>query len=124
MNLWAGIIDMNSAALKPQELCVLRFRGTIQTDGVSVTVFTKRQDKKRRYIGLQSTFVKSEPYITDLDAQQHGEITGRRVTINPGRRSLLYCVHESSTADIPRTYRYTKSCQDKMEKNKKVSSYL
>ncbi|KAG0789894.1 hypothetical protein G6F16_007600 [Rhizopus arrhizus] len=94
MNLWAGIIDMNSAALKPQEIGVLRFRGTIQTD-------------------------ESEPYITDLDAQQHGEITGRCVTIDPGRRDLLYCVHESSSADIPRIYRYTKSCQDKMEKIKK-----
>jgi hypothetical protein len=41
MNLWAEIIDMNSAALKPQELDMLRFRGTIQTDGVGVTVLKK-----------------------------------------------------------------------------------
>ncbi|EIE85794.1 hypothetical protein RO3G_10504 [Rhizopus delemar RA 99-880] len=77
MNLWTEIIDMNSAALKPQELNVLRFRETIQTDDVSVTVFKKRQDRKSRYIGLQSTFVEPEPYITDLNVQQRGDITDR-----------------------------------------------
>ncbi|KAG1627598.1 hypothetical protein G6F44_012146 [Rhizopus delemar] len=110
MNLWTEIIDMNSAALKPQELNVLRFRETIQTDDVSVTVFKKRQDRKSRYIGLQSTFVEPEPYITDLNVQQRGDITDRCNIIDPGRRYLLYCVHENSTADALRTYRYTMSC--------------
>jgi hypothetical protein len=41
MNLWAKIINMNSAALKPQELGVLRFCGTIQTDGVCIIVLKK-----------------------------------------------------------------------------------
>ncbi|KAG1038748.1 hypothetical protein G6F43_012643 [Rhizopus delemar] len=31
----------------------------------------KRQYRKHRYIDLQSTFVGPEPYITDLNAQQH-----------------------------------------------------
>ena len=105
MNLWAEIIDMSSAALKPQELGVLRFRGTIQTDGVGVIVLKKRQDRKHRYVGLQITFVEPEPYITGLNAQQHGEITGCYVTIGSGRRGHLYCVHENSTADAPRTYK-------------------
>jgi hypothetical protein len=110
---------MNSAALKPQELGVLRFRGTIQTDNADVTVLKKRYDRKHRYIGSQSTFVESTPYIADLNSQQHGEITDHYVTIDLGRRDLLYCVHENSTADAPRTNRYSKSCQDKMEKTKK-----
>jgi hypothetical protein len=114
MNLWDEIVDMNSAALKPQELGVLRFRGIIQTEGVGVTVLKKIQDTKHRYIGLQSTFVESESYITILNAQQHREIAGRCVTIDPGRRHLLYFVHENSTADAPRTYRHAKSCHDKM----------
>ncbi|KAG0912531.1 hypothetical protein G6F33_005994 [Rhizopus arrhizus] len=95
MNLWAKIINMNSAALKPQEFGVLRFCGAIQTD------------------------VEPELYVTGLNAQQHGEIIGRCITIDPGKRDLLYCIHENSTADAPRTYRYTKSCQDTMEKTKK-----
>jgi hypothetical protein len=44
MNLRDEIVGMNSAALKPQELGVLRFCGTIQTDGVGVTVL-KKKDK-------------------------------------------------------------------------------
>ncbi|KAG0787697.1 hypothetical protein G6F16_008734 [Rhizopus arrhizus] len=75
---------MNSAALKSQESDVLRFRETIQIDSVGVTVLKKRQARKHQYIGLQNTFVEPEPYITDLNAQQHGEITGRCVTIDPG----------------------------------------
>jgi hypothetical protein len=110
---------MSSAALKPQEHGVLQFRGTIQTDGVGDTVLKKRQDRKHRYIGLQNTFIEPTPYITTLNAQQHGEIAGRCVTIDPGRQDLLYCVYENSTADAPRTYRYTKFSQDKMEKTKK-----
>ena len=46
INLWAEMISMNSAALKPQELGVLRFRGTIQTDNADVTVLKKRHDRK------------------------------------------------------------------------------
>ncbi|KAG0769619.1 hypothetical protein G6F16_001976 [Rhizopus arrhizus] len=95
MNLWAEIIDMSSAALKPQELGVLRFRGTIQTDGVGVIVLKKRQDRKHRYVGLQITFVEPEPYITGLNAQQHGEITGCYVTIGSGRRGHLYCMEKT-----------------------------
>jgi hypothetical protein len=119
MNLWVEIIDMNSAALKPQESDVLRFRETIQIDSMGVTVVKKRQVGKHQYIGLQNIFVEPEPYIIDLNAQQHGEITGRCVTIDSGRRDLLYCVHENSIINAPRTYRYTKSCQNKMEKTKK-----
>ncbi|KAG0786634.1 hypothetical protein G6F16_008592 [Rhizopus arrhizus] len=119
MNLWAGIVDTSSAALKPQEHGVLQFRGTIQTDGVGATVLKKRQDRKYRYIGLQNIFIEPTPYITTLNAQQHGKIAGRCVIIGSGRRDLLYCVHENSTADAPRTYKYTKYCQDKMEKTKK-----
>ncbi|KAG1136474.1 hypothetical protein G6F37_011988 [Rhizopus arrhizus] len=119
MNLWVEILGMNSAALKPQELHVLRFRETIQIDSVGVAVLKKRQVRKHQCIGLQNIFVEPEPYITDLNAQQHGEITGRCVTIDSGRRDLLYCVHGNSTINVPRTYRYTKSCQNKMEKTKK-----
>ncbi|KAG1461109.1 hypothetical protein G6F46_005044 [Rhizopus delemar] len=94
MNLWAEIDYMNSAALRPQGFGVLWLRGTTQTDEL-------------------------EPYIPSLNAQQHENIAGRYVTIDRGRRGCLYCVHENSTADAPRTYRYTKPCQDKMEKTKK-----
>ncbi|KAG0946917.1 hypothetical protein G6F57_002441 [Rhizopus arrhizus] len=45
MNLWAEMM-MNSADLKLQELGVFRFRGTIQIDGVSVTILKKRQARK------------------------------------------------------------------------------
>ncbi|KAG1290082.1 hypothetical protein G6F66_008950 [Rhizopus arrhizus] len=72
------------------------------------------------YFPLRRTWIPIYATVdTDLNAQQHGEITDHYVTIDSGRRDILYCVHENSTADAPRTNRYSKSCQDKMEKTKK-----
>ena len=79
------MIHMSSAALKPQEISRLRFRGTIQMNGVGVTSLEKRQARKHRYVGLHNAFVESAPNITCLNAQQHGEITRRCVIIDPER---------------------------------------
>ncbi|KAI7896240.1 uncharacterized protein EV154DRAFT_435263 [Mucor mucedo] len=87
--LWRELINLNSDALKHQENGELQFKGTIQTDGVGVT------------------------YISQEIAQ---ETVGRCVTIDPGRRDLLFCVHENSTANNPNKFRFTKQYQDKFEK--------
>ncbi|KAI7888804.1 uncharacterized protein EV154DRAFT_483755 [Mucor mucedo] len=47
------------------------------------------------------------------------ETVGRCATIDPGRRDLLFCVHENSTANNPNKFRFTKQYQDKFEKIKK-----
>ncbi|KAG1449860.1 hypothetical protein G6F46_003563 [Rhizopus delemar] len=117
------MIHMSSAALKPQEISRLRFRGTIQMNGVGVTSLEKRQARKHRYVGLHNAFVESAPNITCLNAQQHGEITGCCATIDPKRRVPLYYVHENSTDDTSRTYRCTKPCQDKKKQKKKTKRY-
>ena len=49
LDYWARVVNLDSKALKPQEGGQLRFRGTIQTDGVGVTVFKKRFDRQTRY---------------------------------------------------------------------------
>jgi hypothetical protein len=44
------------------------------------------------------------PYITTLRAEEHQEIAGRCITIDPGRRDLLFRVHENSTPQEPHTF--------------------
>ncbi|KAI7896401.1 uncharacterized protein EV154DRAFT_547402 [Mucor mucedo] len=114
--LWREVINLNSDALKHQENGELQFRGTIQTDGVGVTVIKKRMDRESRYTARFAVVVESIQYISQEIAQ---ETVGRCVTIDPGRRDLLFCVHENSTANNPNKFRFTKQYQDKFEKIKK-----
>ncbi|KAI8052312.1 hypothetical protein BDF22DRAFT_620716 [Syncephalis plumigaleata] len=109
----------------------LEFFGSIDTDGVGVTVIKKVIKKVTKEGGAKSAKEPAEEsatqesteerirYITELDDEEHEEIKGKCVAVDPGRRDLLFCVHEKSTPDEPRKYRYTKQCQDKMRRMKK-----
>ncbi|KAI9315769.1 hypothetical protein BX666DRAFT_2028651 [Dichotomocladium elegans] len=57
--------------------------------------------------------------ISCLTAEKHREIAGRCVTVDPGRRDMLYCVHERLTSLEPVKFRYTKQEQDKIRKTTK-----
>ncbi|CAO3662230.1 unnamed protein product [Rhizopus stolonifer] len=50
---------------------------------------------------------------------ENSEIAGRCVVIDPGRRDLLYCVHEPSTAERPQKMRFIKPQQDFWTRAKK-----
>ncbi|GAB5587481.1 hypothetical protein Unana1_02381 [Umbelopsis nana] len=87
----------------------LKFRGMIQTDGVSINVI--KQDKAyTRHGYVRRTRAKKVSdefnYIEDLEMEQQQQLIGKCVVIDPGRRDLLYCVHEDSTPEHPMTYRY------------------
>jgi hypothetical protein len=58
-----------------------------------------------------------------LRAEEHQEIAGRYVIIDPGRRDLLSCVHENSTPQEPHTFRYTSSYEKKMRKTTKYRRF-
>ncbi|KAG2206531.1 hypothetical protein INT47_008548 [Mucor saturninus] len=73
-------------------------------------------DSKARPIACFAVVVESTQYISQEIAQEN---VGRCVTIDPGRRDLLFCVHENSTANNSNKFRFTKQYQDKFEKIKK-----
>jgi transposase len=111
-------VDLNLKAFKNQGLNhQLQFRGTIQTDGVGVSIIKKTNDTA--YGATVAADTIDVPYITTLRAEEHQEIAGRCVTIDPGRRDLLFCVHENSTPQEPHTFRYTNSYEKKMRKTTK-----
>ncbi|KAI7893159.1 uncharacterized protein EV154DRAFT_542941 [Mucor mucedo] len=90
-----------------EENKLLRFCGTIQTDGVGVTVLKKRIDRQSSYTSTIKEADEKFKYISDLGAQEHKAVNGRCVAIAPGRRDLLFCVDEKSID------------QDKTRKSKK-----
>ncbi|CAO3658030.1 unnamed protein product [Rhizopus microsporus] len=101
LNYRGRVVDLDSKALKPQEGGQLRFRETIQTDGVGVTVLKKRLDKQTMYTARFTVEYEDTSYITNLTRRNHQEISGRCVAVDPGRRDMLYFVHEDSTPEQP-----------------------
>ncbi|KAL0083838.1 hypothetical protein F4703DRAFT_1856984, partial [Phycomyces blakesleeanus] len=70
------------------------FRGTIQTDGVGISIIKQNKDTPKGPNPRRATTINPEnfPYIHDLPPEQHKRIRGRCVLINHGRRDLLYCM--------------------------------
>ncbi|GAB5587209.1 hypothetical protein Unana1_02109 [Umbelopsis nana] len=105
---WAKVLELDSRPFCSEK--DLKFRGMIQTDGVSINVI--KQDKaSTRHGHVRRTRAKKVSdefnYIEDLEMEQQQQFIGKCVVIDPGRRDLLYCVHEDSTPEHPMTYRYT-----------------
>ena len=124
LDYWVRVVGLDSKALKPQEGGQLRFRGAIQTDGVGVTVLKKRLDRQTRYMARFTVEYEATSYITDLTRRNHQKISGRCIAVDPGRRDMLYCIHENSTPEQPVQSRYTKQLQDKTWKTKKYHRIL
>ncbi|KAI9470889.1 MAG: hypothetical protein EXX96DRAFT_453898, partial [Benjaminiella poitrasii] len=66
LTLWERVVDLNSAPFRHQEDGVLRFRGTIQTDGIGVSIIKKRTDGQGRYTTRYTLQVEQVRYISDL----------------------------------------------------------
>ncbi|ORE06045.1 hypothetical protein BCV72DRAFT_208147, partial [Rhizopus microsporus var. microsporus] len=84
------------------------FCGTIQTDGVDVTVLKKRFDRQTRYTARFTVEYEATSYITNLTRRSHQKISGRCIAVGPGKRDMLYPVHENSTSEQPVQFRYAK----------------
>ncbi|KAI8053888.1 hypothetical protein BDF22DRAFT_644024 [Syncephalis plumigaleata] len=115
---WDDAVNLKSKPLRKQKGGELKFSGSIETDGVGVTVIKKGIEKVTEEGGAKSA-KDPFPYISKLGTDDHKAINGKCVAVDPGRRNLLFCVHENSTVENKRKYRYTKLHQDKMRRTKK-----
>ena len=111
MHLWGRVVNLKNKAFRPLRGGTYEFRGSILTDGISVSVILqlqsaaggkcgkrKRSDKKK----------KEERYITDPGFRI--EIRKKKVVvIDPNKRDLVFCMHEDSKSEHPMTMRYTSS---------------
>ncbi|RCH78634.1 hypothetical protein CU098_001119, partial [Rhizopus stolonifer] len=82
----------------------LKFEGTIETDGIGVSVIKQDFSTSRKQPGENEDQVK---HVEILTRSQHAELQGKCVLIDPNRRDLLYCMKEDSTIDNKKLFRFT-----------------
>jgi hypothetical protein len=121
MRSWRKVVNLNAKAFKTQASDhELKFRGSIQTDGVGVSVLKTNFDTRAGGPRRQSLQIKiREPNVADLSQEELHAAEGRCVLVDPNRRDIMYCMHEASTPDVPQIMRYTKNTQAKLRKERK-----
>ncbi|KAI8388267.1 uncharacterized protein BYT42DRAFT_559524, partial [Radiomyces spectabilis] len=97
LDLWSGVVDLDSRPFKQTKGEGLSFYGTLQTDGVAVSVIKQnvpsRKGGRQRKAKVQDEDV---PYVDSLAPIEQKCLEGRCVLVDPGRRDLLFCMHEYS----------------------------
>ncbi|KAI9309818.1 hypothetical protein BX666DRAFT_2047271, partial [Dichotomocladium elegans] len=121
---WGQVVDLDNVVFRSQEGDTLQFRWTIYTDGVGVTILKSETDVDHGPEQRPTPEVGDTMYYGALTNQQREEITGPLVTIDPGRRDLLFCVDAGSTPQNPLKFWYTKAQQDKTRKTKKYQRII
>ncbi|KAG1056690.1 hypothetical protein G6F43_001445 [Rhizopus delemar] len=119
-------------SMKPQgERKVMKFRGTIYTDGVGVSILKQNYDTKKKggSSGGKPKSIEADEfqYIEKLGKEDLLAGVGKCVLIEPGRRDLLCCMHEKSTVENKVIYRYTsnqKAIETKSRKFRKLRNNL
>ncbi|KAG1495071.1 hypothetical protein G6F47_003807 [Rhizopus delemar] len=130
--VWGAALDVRSKAMKPQgERKVMKFRGTIYTDGVGVSVLKQNYDTKKKggSSGGKPKSIEADEfqYIEKLGKEELLAGAGKCVLMDPSRQDLLYCMHEKSTVENKMIYRYTsnqKAIETKSRKFRKLRNNL
>ncbi|KAG1162954.1 hypothetical protein G6F37_001678 [Rhizopus arrhizus] len=118
---WGAVVDLNKKAFKHQGFQKsLRFQGTLETDGVDVSIIKQITDTSRK---------SPKPNIEKkVDGNQTGNIEGlsqadlksiegKCVLIDPGRRDLMYYMKETSTVEEKQTFIFTKNNRSKCSRH-------
>ncbi|KAG1466320.1 hypothetical protein G6F46_005022 [Rhizopus delemar] len=103
--VWGAALDVTLKVMKPQgERKSITFTGTIYTDGVDVSLLNQNYDTKKKggSSGGKSKSIKADEfqYVEKFGKEELLAGVGKCVLIDPGRRDLLYCMHEMSTVEI------------------------
>ncbi|KAJ1663723.1 hypothetical protein EV178_004763 [Coemansia sp. RSA 1646] len=137
-DLWGEVLDINCQAIKSKQGGKV-FEGSVQTDGVSISIFKKRKAKKKtnkstdqtsetKTSDIASTATTKTPktkkgkskdkfefeYIEAIDQDKLCAMEGNCVLIDPGRRDLLFCMHEYGSIGNPWLFRFTRNHKAKL----------
>ena len=126
MELWERVVDLKNKAFRPLQGGSYEFRGSILTDGVSVSIILQQQSAaggkstKRKRSDDKPKKKDEEKYITDPEFRS--EVKKKKVVaIDPNKRDLVFCMREDSKSEHPMTMRYTSSRRRKDMKTKEVN---
>ncbi|KAJ2572243.1 hypothetical protein IW140_000992 [Coemansia sp. RSA 1813] len=147
-DLWGEILDITCRAIKSKQ-GGKAFEGSIQTDGVSVSIFKKCKAKKKNINStdqtsdtkLSDSISAAKPkapkpkkgkgkdefefeYIESIDQEKLCAMEGNGVLIDPGRRDLLFCMHEYSSIGNPWLFRFTRNHKAKLTRSTKFRRIL
>ncbi|KAG1034421.1 hypothetical protein G6F43_013414 [Rhizopus delemar] len=118
---WDAVVDLNKKAFKHQGFQKnLRFQGTLETDGVSVSIIKQNTDTSRKS-PKTNTEKKVDgnqtEHIEGLGQADLKSTEGKCVLIDPGRRDLMYCMKETSTVEEKQTLIFTKNNRSKCSRH-------
>ncbi|KAG0806187.1 hypothetical protein G6F20_011327 [Rhizopus arrhizus] len=118
---WGAVVDLNKKAFKHQGFQKsLRFQGTLETDGVGVSIIKQNTDTSRKS-PKPNTEKKVDgnqtEHIEGLGQADLKSTEGKCVLIDPGRRDLMYCMKETSTAEEKQTFIFTKNNRSKCSRH-------
>ncbi|PHZ09425.1 uncharacterized protein RHIMIDRAFT_299849 [Rhizopus microsporus ATCC 52813] len=130
--IWVSVLNVAAKAMKPQnERKTMKLRGMLFTEGVGVSVLKQNDNMKKggSGTGRRTKAVDEEDfkYVEKLEKEVLLAGIGKCVLTDPGRRDMLYCMHEESTIENRRTYRYTSNqriIETKTRKFKKLRENL
>ncbi|CEG84103.1 hypothetical protein RMATCC62417_17951 [Rhizopus microsporus] len=135
-DIWGKVVNLSARAFKAQgNNKSLRFHGTIETDGIGVSILKqnvdtgRRQKNKGKEKSVSSTTANRSmsikkmekdgfSNIEDLSNEDLLKMKDKCVLIDPGRRDVLYCMKETSTAEEKELSQFT-MC----ERNKNTRRY-
>ncbi|KAG1038652.1 hypothetical protein G6F43_012661 [Rhizopus delemar] len=118
---WGAVVNLNKKAFKHQGFQKnLRFQGTLETDGVGVSIIKQNTDTSRKS-PKPNTEKKVDcnqtEHIEGLSQAELKSTEGKCVLIDPGRRDLMYCMKETSTVEEKQTLIFTKINRSKCSRH-------
>ncbi|KAI7895473.1 uncharacterized protein EV154DRAFT_573288 [Mucor mucedo] len=118
---WGDVVNLQNKVFKNQGFDKsIRFQGTIETDGVGISVIKQNMDTNRKTSKAKNTTkvtVDQTEYIEKVSQSDLRRTEGNCVLIDPGRRDLMYCLKETSKTEDKQTLIYTKMNRTKMQRH-------
>jgi hypothetical protein len=118
---WGAVVDLNKKTFKHQGFQKsLRFQGTLETDGVDVSIIKQNTDTSRKSPkpnAEKKVDGNQTEHIEGLCQADSKSTEGKCVLIDPGRQDLMYCMKETSTVEEKQTLIFTKNNSSKCSRH-------
>lgn len=129
--IWREVVNINNKAFKDQgENKLLKFQGTIESDGIGMSIIKQNTTTNRKAVlpkTKKNTRNKNKEsgddtlsYIESLTPAELEKTKDKCVLIDPGRRDVLYCMKETSTSHRKQVTTYTKMTRTRLARRYKI----
>lgn len=133
VTIWNHVVYKHKKPLKQKEGNPMVFQGTIETDGIGVSVIKQNFENSSTRPGQKNkrvTAITKKPkdadqddkvkHINDLNKDELKSLGQQCVLIDPNRRDLMYCMNENSTVEKKQVFRFTSCCRSKRSRHFRI----